>query len=272
MGIFKYVGSHGTKILRNCESKASDPREFNDPFEFCPHVETDISLAAIEKKMEDKGFLENIHKRIPYVQQKCPTFASFLESIERQKPEWIEWFLKHFSDPAKLWPDTFAEIAAKHIRVVCFSRIPDSILMWSHYADCHRGMVIEFDDATFGNNLDTVEYDLARAKYSPVFDVGGVDFLVGVTKRKAQQWSYEEEVRLLVPLHLTKEREMESGVAIRVLPVAPTTLHSVTLGCMATEGTASEVKNILSKPHFNHVRLRRMKRDLREFRLHAVDE
>src|SRR5207302_2679902 len=33
----------------------------------------------------------------------------------------------------------------KHIGVLCLTEVPDSQLMWSHYAGSHKGFVIEFD-------------------------------------------------------------------------------------------------------------------------------
>lgn len=272
MRLFKYLTETGTKVLETCELKASDPREFNDPFEFCPQVETDIPVEAVEKKLQDRDFLENIHKRLPAIRQKHATLADFLHSIENEKPRWVDFFLKRFSEPRQFCPDTVAEIAARHVGVICFSQVFDDILMWSHYANCHRGMVIEFDEATFGKNLDAVEYENERPRYSPVFDVGTSDHLVRVTKRKAKQWAYEKEVRLLVPWDLTNERELDKDRRIRTLAIPPANILSVMLGCMATHQTASEVKSILSEDRFKRVRLLRMKRDLKQFKLHAVDE
>lgn len=272
MRIFKYLGEYGTKVLQSCELKASDPREFNDPFEFCPQVETNISVEAVERKLHDHDFLENIHKRLAIIKQEHPTFAGFLEDIERDKAKWLAFFLKRFSEPVNFCPDTFAEIAAKHVGIICFSQTPDNILMWSHYADSHRGMVIEFDETTFGKNLTAVEYENDRAIYSPVFDVGGFEHLVRVTKRKSEQWSYEKEVRLIVPWNLTKERCLATGDVIRTLSMPPSSVLRVMVGCMAGQQTVSDVKEILSADRFKHVKLLRMKRNLKEFQLHAVKE
>jgi hypothetical protein len=39
----------------------------------------------------------------------------------------------------------FAEQFSRYWRLVCLSEIHDSILMWSHYADNHTGLVLAFD-------------------------------------------------------------------------------------------------------------------------------
>lgn len=38
-------------------------------------------------------------------------------------------------------------------KILCLSDVPDSILMWSHYAQSHSGMVLRFTDQTPGNPL-----------------------------------------------------------------------------------------------------------------------
>ena len=123
MNIFKYIAKHGPKVLRSCELKVSDPREFNDPFEFCPHVETNITAEQMEGKLQDNGFLENIYLKNSAIRQEYATAADFLKGIEHDRPRWVDFFLKRFSNRDSFLPDRFAEIAAKHVGIVCFSQI-----------------------------------------------------------------------------------------------------------------------------------------------------
>src|SRR5438270_147133 len=111
MQIFKYTGTYGTKILKNCELKVSDPRDFNDPFEFCPHVVTAIKAADVAGKLNDIGFLKGVYEKNSEIKRQCSTVQDFLNSVEKEKNRWIEFFLKKFSDQDRFLPDTFAQIA-----------------------------------------------------------------------------------------------------------------------------------------------------------------
>src|SRR5262249_18594437 len=56
--------------------------------------------------------------------------------------------LKQDDEPARrVWQkmkDTY--------RILCLSAVHDNILMWSHYADCHRGAVLEFGPVKESNS------------------------------------------------------------------------------------------------------------------------
>jgi hypothetical protein len=34
----------------------------------------------------------------------------------------------------------YQETVTSKVGVMCISEVPDDILMWSHYADCHKGV------------------------------------------------------------------------------------------------------------------------------------
>jgi hypothetical protein len=52
---------------------------------------------------------------------------------------------------------TIVDRALQNIGIFCLSEQNDDILMWSHYADCHRGICLEFSNIPDGH-LHPVEY------------------------------------------------------------------------------------------------------------------
>jgi hypothetical protein len=68
--------------------------------------------------------------------------------------------------------DRFSEGFLKMIpdrwRIYCLTPVPDSTLMWSHYADDHKGICLEFevDDMLFGFARE-VTYHLEYPKWTP---------------------------------------------------------------------------------------------------------
>ena len=87
--------------------------------------------------------------------------------------------------------------------VICMSRNWDSPLMWAHYADSHKGMVLGFDVPD--QDFYRVEYEKKR----PTLTDMGLNTLGDIapekmkrlTRTKADGWSYEQEYRSYVALN-----------------------------------------------------------------------
>lgn len=83
---------------------------------------------------------------------------------------------------------------AKNVGIVSFSKRADRSVMWSHYADQHRGFVLEFDIAGDIDNLFEVIY-------GPTPHFGGEsddDLPRLVSRYKAPEWEGEQEYRLIL--------------------------------------------------------------------------
>ena len=83
--------------------------------------------------------------------------------------------------------------------VCCFSKKSDSILMWSHYADYHKGLCFVFDLDKL--SLNGLFADVIYANTKPCYDYCNMDedplkwFIY-----KHKDWRYEKEIRgILIP-------------------------------------------------------------------------
>jgi len=104
--------------------------------------------------------------------------------------------------------------------VSCFSEVKDSIIMWSHYADKHKGFCVEYDlksmsyprkdmlltllfPVLYQNELfnSTNYLKLENENISKVISV-----YPAITKSK--EWEYEKEWRIVIPSGILKD-EME---------------------------------------------------------------
>lgn len=98
------------------------------------------------------------------------------------------------------WNSTRRRLAETY-GVVCFSEVDSELLMWSHYADSHRGVCLEFDaserpiigwkrwayhSVCYSSNrvIDVAKIGIARA-----FEL--------LLTTKSPDWSYERERRLI---------------------------------------------------------------------------
>lgn len=191
------------KVLSNLAQRklwASDPRAFNDPFEF-----------RLQRTFQAKG--------LPDVRVENPHLANVKDPELIQKAiETYENYIHGFG-------------------VVCLTEVPDDLLMWSHYADGHRGICMGFrgkdetPDPTVG--LYRVEY--TNEYPSPDFSRTRVwqrDGLAGVLWTKSIAWAYEKEWRLI---RVNGEELIEY----------PGTLNKMIFGLRTTDTDRHLVRSIL---------------------------
>ena len=97
-------------------------------------------------------------------------------------------------------------------KICSLSERYESILMWSHYADFHRGFVLEYDfskksnadefyrllwPVVYKNNLIDISKMLLPSENKPQFNHF---FGILASMHKALDWGYEKEWRLILPL------------------------------------------------------------------------
>jgi hypothetical protein len=87
-----------------------------------------------------------------------------------------------------------SEVLFKTYGMACFSRLRDSILMWSHYGDRHRGICLGFDvsedlpyQVTYTENIAALQ----RGHYRET-----KEFFIQSITTKYRDWSYEQELRV----------------------------------------------------------------------------
>lgn len=105
-------------------------------------------------------------------------------------------------------PSSFLHTFASQLGLICYSaRVTDPVI-WSHYAEAHKGIAIGFD-FTENYGLRRVEYREERFELDvrgivEAKNGGGVADLIEVLSKaftvKATSWGYEEEYRRFRPL------------------------------------------------------------------------
>ncbi|AEA42588.1 DUF2971 domain-containing protein [Fluviicola taffensis] len=92
--------------------------------------------------------------------------------------------------------EVFKETLKKSMEIngiCCFSRINDSILMWSHYANKHRGICLEFENSNDAFQTKDVHY--VKNFKKPDLFIDREDALYHMIYTKSEEWSYEKELR-----------------------------------------------------------------------------
>lgn len=242
------------EILINRELYFSKPKNLNDP------LDTSLSVAA-----EYNRALEETAKAELYSDGKG---SSLLSMIDLQ--------LRRYSQPEVLVSehvllDEFLQDRA----ILSLSMNPNDALLWSHYANGHRGICIGFNDSLV--KMEGVSGD-GPMIYSPTPQLKtGFLYLISEFRKicrpwegvhptaeqneefrklkihslmavglfnKSEKWAYESEYRLISPREGNHSYE-------------PSMLATVILGSKTSDSDERTVRNILKAPDFSHVKLQK---------------
>ncbi|MFZ6727459.1 DUF2971 domain-containing protein [Undibacterium sp. MH2W] len=135
-------------------------------------------------------------------------------------------------------------------RFYCFSANPVSNLMWSHYADCHRGFCIEFKWDYF--KPDKIDY----ADQIPEFDLikffglelrensnTGIE-IWNCLRTKLNEWRYEEEYRFQASNAMREFGiPIESNTEIEKYLYPQDAVESIIFGCKMPASTKKFIKD-----------------------------
>jgi hypothetical protein len=125
-------------------------------------------------------------------------------------------------------------------RIYCLTPDADSTLMWSHYADNHRGICLEFgvDNPLFSKALRVV-YASKYPLWIPHEFEAQQASTIAMILTKAEDWVYEKEFRLISIPSGPENHWLRTQEDFFLLP--PASLKSVIAGCHADYDAVSAI-------------------------------
>lgn len=129
---------------------------------------------------------------------------------------------------------------AKEKGILCFSKNRTNPLLWSHYADKHKGICLGFKIPE--NRLIKIKYTNFRFPHSKELkelDERSEDFMNKLLRTKFKPWRYEREYRMCVPLEEKIDNLYYTG-----FDKAELKLIRVIVGCRS-DTTRSQVSSAL---------------------------
>jgi len=202
----------------------SDPTALNDPFD-C----TANQIINIEYKQAYNALYSVIKNTQPN-----------LKHLEIDREIRI---LKEKKELLKKAANTILKDNLSQAGIYCLSTSLYNTLMWSHYANGHKGVALQFeinqiktaiaDDGT----IDKVTYswDLPRIN---VFGGDNYDKIKSIVYSKSKRWVYENEYRILVP-----------EVKTRCINWPLMKVRNVYLGCKVDNRNEEIIKSKVSPVH-----------------------
>lgn len=299
--IYKYTSLNSAiKILENNTVALNNPQNYNDPFDSV----IDFDDKDIEKSMSivvEYYLIQEFLKILNNKDIKVGFFSKLIMKWDRfginlnlklsKKNKYYEsipgaqaltrWIVRY---AAKKGENSFDELKEKFTNEIiqkvkdarnnalisCFSKRYDSILMWSHYGDKHKGICIEFD-RTEKDFLD-VKYSKKRCKFdledttrrvlgymlsNEEVDVNDKGLIRCISKPfivKSLDWKYEEEVRCI----LSPNSEGVSTLEELSLYKMPTNISKIYIGCKVDK-TSEEYKKLITIAHENGIAIIQLK-------------
>ncbi len=211
--IFKYrpINKRLLESLINSELHFSLPKDLNDPFDCSVDIHKALERAISRSQGEVRSILESLN-----------SMNGFIEKAQKLLGQ---------------------------ARVCCFSWMSENSLMWSHYADEHRGISLKYTIPTsFIRNPANKITGIGPVSYGPnplsdwfideAINFGYLDdrflfdLLVKALTIKAKTWEHEQEIRII--------RKAEGN-----LTVDRQFLTAVCYGLRTPESDVSSVRNIL---------------------------
>lgn len=179
--LYKYRAVTDYALLNFLEDTIwiDNPINFNDPFD---GVAIETSSPSFKDRIDlyEKEFGEN-------------------EIIKKWRDEKFDEYADSLCSGAM---DVLSTRLQHLFTVACLSEVNDSVLMWSHYANNHKGFCIEYSGAEIYNSSPTnkrlfpVKYISVEEQEIPVsalaLDYSGLYSVL----RKSDDWSYEREWRI----------------------------------------------------------------------------
>ncbi len=135
--LYKYrpINTHTINMILSNEAYFSLPIDFNDPFD------CNVVPESIYTPEEHRNYLNFIKEEL------TPEDFKYLKEDTIKALEYT-------------FKGTFENIR-NGLRMFCLSEINNSVMMYSHYADSHKGICLEFlvSDDPFYNILESVSYN-----------------------------------------------------------------------------------------------------------------
>ncbi len=244
--LYKYQG-YNAQTLDNLKNRClwfSKPSRFNDPFDcsipYClgekSNDEWDDLYQQVKKIWEDTKDIQNKEY-----------LANLFQGNEPGEGFRSGYILGFYSGWRKLVEDSFNEKG-----IACFSEKMDDLLMWSHYADGHRGFCLEFDTRfTPFSTAKQVHY--SELLPSLPSEDSSINLVESLALTKSAKWCYEKEWRVF---------NKDGDVGYGFTPVALTGIY---LGSAMPDTHVEIISSVISDlPTIN---LYKMRRSLTEFKV-----
>lgn len=299
---YKYVTAEtALLILQNRKLKYSSPITFNDPFD----VQTRIGFAFHDSEFAEV-FIKELYRLVYDEKDPCldatVPFARNIQSLRKlakrsirmAEHAWMEAIKKNTA--IKLFHQLLESMNAwwsrvgKASRIFCVVEEPDNLLMWAHYAQHHKGAVIQFECLPELDNPLCAAMKVNYVTDPPVIAKTVDDYIRYLTGQphtvnhktlfydlclsKSVHWKYENEWRVFIPSDLQNplipKDASGNEILFDLISFYPQEIQSIYFGCKMSEDNRQKIETCLSGD-FEHVKKYNCIRNEKKYKLDFVE-
>ncbi|MEQ1546863.1 DUF2971 domain-containing protein [Methyloglobulus sp.] len=223
--LYKYRSFNPYTLRLLCEDKVyyAHPNSFNDPLDSNPTIQNDLdinSLKNLYQRMHENDSKRHIGKIFEFENHFGNNQELTIQEYKVEQSTHFKMCAANQCDNMKIQAKDEADFIQKLTKecktfldkkladwgVLSLAKRWDCPLMWSHYADNHHGICIEYDtEKSYCRTLNSVDYSGQRSiKASDLMQSelhGSIEAWQKIQKayffKKASDWKYEEEWRCL---------------------------------------------------------------------------
>lgn len=266
MKLFKYLHSDRTDVLKNGSIRFSNQLGLNDPFDLKPYTPS-ISQLTDKQLREFLTLGVVLPPSLIYLylelsgKTRDHSVFSFAKDLPKHQTagmlEGIEILINEaLEEHSKAIENTFNET----IGVLCLTDKIDNLLMWSHYADSHKGFAIEFDSNNNFFNRSLNEKDYFGFLQKVIYSENRSNFILSASINfsalltKGIEWNYESEWRKMDRLKNATTIYGVGATAVHLFEFPKAAIIKIIFGSKLSDSKKSEIRQILnSTPEFSDV-------------------
>jgi hypothetical protein len=251
---YKYINQSTLKIiLKNKSIRFTNPLLFNDPMD-----STIPRLKLNSEELIDK-IKNEIYNEYPELKEHNSSLNTLLHGNKKEFDREIE----RFSD--KLLSGWLNIIS--NFRILSLTIKPDNLLMWSHYADQHRGVVVKFSkkpsfgtpkkvdykngNQSLNNSFNLMASSAFKREFTEGLNQKDIDSLSDETVEsmkeyffmKMSEWKYENEYRIVYSRD--HERVVTVGSNLDVVKINDDDIEEVIIGSSVSPLRAQRLAKII---------------------------
>jgi len=268
--LYKYVPAERIDILQNRLIRFTQPSVLNDPFEAHPYF---YALGTKEKFAE--AFADMI-RRAPYCVWKDYKNATrtnldrsaFTYQLEAD-PDYAGQLCKNLGH-RDILPNLRERFYKLHnmAGILSLSETPNNLLMWSHYAAGHTGLVLVLDGTHdfFKSDIslhgfakpEPVEYRSERPCMTAK-ETSEEAALQKIFFIKGSDWKYEKEWRYLKILDEADKRFKDANsTEVSLFRLPPKCVIGIILGCYRSQELENQILTLQHEaPEFSHLKIQK---------------
>ncbi|MGM0582937.1 MAG: DUF2971 domain-containing protein [Bacteroidota bacterium] len=242
-----YDNEFGKRNLTHNELFFAKPNDFNDPF--------DCKITVSYDELKDTYKLFEYASQIVVRQQKETNVKLGKKKQIKEVYRIAELIHNDIEGFQKRNDHFIMDKINTHIGIISFSMVFDNVLMWSHYADFHKGYCIGYNTEVLKDELGATNG--GKVKYSndyPSIDPSKeIDLLTSwiQVNYKAECWSYEEEFRIT---KLFKNKNLS-----RVVKLTNAAFEEIILGTHISKSNKDEIMKLAKEKDIQKIYQMKMK-------------